>query len=65
MGWRMENSIGADGPGTTLFAIRKESSICLVSEMQPAYLGDNGEIVQSDVLQIVVQCHPEGDRDFD
>lgn len=59
LGWRMEDSIAADGPGTTVFAVRRESSICVVSELQPAYLNDNGELVQSDVLEILVQCHPQ------
>lgn len=64
LGWRADLSIGADGPGTRLSAVRKENSVCLVSESQPAYLNDAGEIVQDDELKIVVQCHhsePETD----
>ncbi len=58
-GWRMDNSIGADGPGTGIFSIKKGLALCLVRHDQPAYLDDLGEIVQSDTLSITVQCRQD------
>lgn len=58
-GWRLDNTIAADGPGTSLFAIRNETSLCVVDEAQPAYLDDDGEIVASDTLSITIQCRPD------
>ncbi|MDH3256725.1 MAG: hypothetical protein OEM27_03835 [Nitrospinota bacterium] len=55
-GWRVNNSIGADGPGTGIFGIEKKSVLCLVRHDQPAYLDDDGTFVQSETLSITVQC---------
>jgi hypothetical protein len=55
-GWRVNNSFVADGPGTGLFGIEKESILCLVRHEQPAYLDDHGHIVQSETLTITIQC---------
>jgi hypothetical protein len=55
-GWRMNNSIGADGPGTGIYAIEKESVLCLIRHDQPAYLDDHGNFVQSETLSISIQC---------
>ena len=59
LGWRADNSIGADGPGTSLFAIRRTPWLCVVRESQPAYLDDSGEIIRSETLQITVQCRQQ------
>ena len=55
-GWRMNNSFVADGPGTGVFGVEKESVLCLVRHEQPAYLDDYGNIIQSETLRITVQC---------
>lgn len=55
-GWRLNNSFVADGPGTGFFAVEKESVFCLVRHEQPAYLGDHGNIIQSETLSITIQC---------
>jgi len=55
-GWRQIISIRADGPGTGIFGIEKESLLCLVRHDQPASLEDHGKIVQSETLTISVQC---------
>ena len=56
LGWRMAPSIGADGPGSGIFAVEKGPVLCLVRWAQPAYLADSGEIVQSDTLKMTIQC---------
>jgi len=55
-GWRVNNSIVADGPGTGIFGIEKKSVLCIVRHDQPAYLDDDGTFVQSETLIITVQC---------
>jgi hypothetical protein len=59
-GWRMVNEIGADGPGSGIYGIRRESSLCVVRWEQPAYIDDDGDIVQSDTLRMWVQCRDMG-----
>lgn len=59
LGWRMDSRFGADGPGTSLLALRKDSWLCLIRDDQPAYVADNGAIVQSETLQITVQCQQD------
>ena len=56
LGWRMAPSIGADGPGSGIFAVEKSSALCLVRWAQPAHLADSGEIVQSNTLKMTIQC---------
>ena len=56
LGWRMVHSRGADGPGSGIFAIDKGPVLCLIRCSQPAYLADPGEIVQSDTLDMTIQC---------
>jgi len=55
-GWRMNHSYLADGPGTGLFGIEKESVLCLIRHEQPAYLDDYGKIIQSETLTLDIQC---------
>lgn len=56
MGWRMVHSIGADGPGSGIFAVEQETTQCVIRWAQPAYLADSGEIMQSDNLAVTIQC---------
>ena len=57
MGWRMVNSLMADGPGSSLYGIRKGEVLCLILNDQPAYLDEKtGKIVQTETLAITVQC---------
>lgn len=55
-GWRVNNSFSADGPGTSLLGVQKKTVLCLVGYNQPAYLDDQGNIIQSETLSITVQC---------
>ncbi|MDH3426961.1 MAG: hypothetical protein OEM23_00870 [Gemmatimonadota bacterium] len=56
LGWRMSREIRADGPGSGLFGIERESVLCVIRWAQPAYLADDGEIVQSETFSMTVQC---------
>jgi hypothetical protein len=56
LGWRMSDSIGADGPGSGIFGIEKDTVLCVVRWEQPAYIGDEGEFVQSEILSMTIQC---------
>ena len=58
-GWRMNNSIGADGPGSGIFGIEKEAVLCLVSHAQPSYIDDDGTFVQSETLSMTIQCRQQ------
>jgi hypothetical protein len=55
-GWRMNNSYDADGPGGSSYGIEKGKTLCLISVDQPAYVDDDGKIVGSETLTIIVQC---------
>jgi hypothetical protein len=59
LGWRIALSIGADGPGSGIFAVEKGPVLCVIRWAQPAYLADSGEIVQSDTLKMTIQCQDE------
>lgn len=57
LGWRMNNSLVADGPGSGIFGIENDSVLCLVSHDQPAELDEKtGKITQSETLTLTVQC---------
>ena len=56
LGWRMDNSILADGPGSGVFGIEKDAMRCIVGWAQPAYLAEAGEIVQGNKLSMTIQC---------
>jgi len=62
LGWRFTDGIGADGPGSGIFGIERGSVECLVFWSQPAYIDDEGEFQQSDVLEMTIQCR---DRSLD
>jgi hypothetical protein len=58
-GWRMVNSLAADGPDGGMFGLGKAETLCLVSRRQPAYIDDKTrQIVQSESLEITLQCGP-------
>lgn len=58
-GWRLNPRYQADGPGSSLHAIRHGATLCVVHYSQPAHLESHGEIVQSDTITITVQCVDE------
>lgn len=56
LGWRFIPEVGADGPGSGIFGIQRDSVECLVQWNQEAYIDDEGEFRQSDVLEMTIQC---------
>ena len=58
LGWRFDNAIAADGPGSSLFGIEDAKVHCLVAYQQDASMDEKtGEIVRSDALVMAVQCY--------
>lgn len=55
-GWRASQGIRADGAGSGTFGIEKETELCVIRWSQPAYLFEEGEIVQSEMFSMTVQC---------
>ena len=55
-GWVPVLELMADGPGSSLHGIRRERTECVVLHDQPAYLDDDGNIVQSETITVVIQC---------
>ena len=56
LGWQTTEEIRADGPGSGFFGIEKESVLCVVRWAQPAHIDDDGEIVQSEIFNMTIQC---------
>ncbi len=56
LGWRPSTGIGADGPGSGVFGIEKDTVACIVRWAQPAYIDDDGEFVESETLNMTIQC---------
>lgn len=57
LGWRVDNALVADGPGSSAFGIENRSRLCLVSNEQPAELDMKAhQIIQSDTLTLTIQC---------
>jgi hypothetical protein len=56
LGWRYTEGILADGPGSGVFGIERGSVECLVVWNQSAWIDDDGEFQQSDVLEMTIQC---------
>lgn len=55
-GWRPSHEIRADGAGSGTFGIEKKTGLCVVRWAQPAYLFEEGKIVQSERFSMTVQC---------
>ena len=56
LGWRMSDGVGADGPGSGIFGIQRDTVRCLVRWAQHAWIDDDGEFQQSDVFSMTIQC---------
>jgi hypothetical protein len=59
-GWRMIPDILADGAGSGVYGITRGTTRCVVDWQQPAYLDDDGTIVQSDTFTMRIQCENQG-----
>lgn len=57
LGWRVNNSLVADGPGGSDLGIQDRSVLCSVFSEQPAEINSTThKFIQSDTLKITVQC---------
>lgn len=57
LGWRVNESMTVDGPGTGIFGIENAMILCLVSHNQPSYFDEQtGKIEVESQLVITVQC---------
>lgn len=56
LGWRMSDGILADGPGSGVFGIETESAQCIVRWHQPAFIDEDGQFVQAEMLRLTIQC---------
>lgn len=56
MGWRINDNYSADGPGTGVHGIEKDTTLCLILYEKPAYLDDNGEIRSSESITLSIEC---------
>jgi hypothetical protein len=54
-GWRM-NDFVADGPGTSVYGIEKENTLCLIQYRQPTYFEPSGEFVREETITILTEC---------
>ncbi len=59
-GWRPTDGIGADGPGSGVFGIEKGATACVIRWSKPAYIDDDGTFVQSETLNMTIQCRDGG-----
>ena len=57
-GWMEDPDYSADGPGTTMFALRKGEVLCIVAAGAPAAI-EEGEIVTDEVYQFDAGCAAE------
>jgi hypothetical protein len=55
-GWRQTEGMLADGPGSSIYGIERDTVACVIHWDQPAGIDDDGEFFQSDTLDIIVQC---------
>lgn len=55
-GWRVNENYRTDGPGSGMYGIEKDDTLCLISYSRPTYLKEPGNIVSSSQVTIIVQC---------
>lgn len=57
LGWRMDNALAADGPGSTDFGIENRTVLCSVSRAQPGEIDPKtNKYIQSKTLTVTIQC---------
>jgi hypothetical protein len=59
-GWRVIPEILADGPGSGVYGIQRSGVRCVIQWAQPAYIDDDGTLVQSETFSMRVQCNGTG-----
>jgi len=56
LGWRDDPRYSADGPGTTVFGLRKGEVLCIISAGAQAWIDDDGEFGVSDTYDFEATC---------
>lgn len=56
IGWSVDPSTEADGPGSSIHALTRGDVQCVVSWAQPSFVDDDGEFVVSETITVVIQC---------
>lgn len=60
-GWRDAPRYSADGPGTTVFGLRKGDVLCIISAGAQAWIDDDGEFGVSDTYDFEATCAAAGE----
>lgn len=55
-GWRIDEEYRADGAGYGSYGIMKDAVLCLVHWDQYSWVNERGEIEQSELINITIQC---------
>jgi hypothetical protein len=55
-GWRIDEKYRADGAGSGSYGIVKEAVLCLIHWDQDSWVNETGEIEQSELINMTVQC---------
>ena len=55
-GWRIDEEYRADGAGSGSYGIMKDAVLCLVHWDQYSWVNETGEIEQSELINMTVQC---------
>ena len=60
-GWAIDNSLSADGPGSSSIGIENDKSKCTILWSQHAWIDDKtGEHRQSSNIEMIIQCSLKG-----
>ena len=55
-GWRIDEKYRADGAGSGSYGIVKDAVLCLIHWDHNSWLNETGEIEQSELINMTVQC---------
>ena len=55
-GWRIDEKYRADGAGSGAYGIVKDAVLCLIHWDHNSWLNEKGEIEQSELINMTVQC---------
>ena len=55
-GWRIDEKYRADGAGSGSYGIVKDAVLCIINWDHYSSLNESGEIEQSDLINMTVQC---------
>ena len=55
-GWRIDEKYRADGEGSGAYGIVKDAVLCLIHWDHNSWLNEKGEIEQSELINMTVQC---------